>query len=158
MEAIEQALHQYGVLFFEEQALDDQRHIEFAQWFGDLDVHPSGRNLAQRPEIYVLQGYSQDIVWHADVTFSERPARASVLRAVTLPKVGGDTIWSSTRAAYHALSNDMQRLVDGLHAFHDSSPLTARDPGLEIAGTIHPVVIDHPWTGQRCLFVNEMFT
>jgi len=110
------------------------------------------------PEIYVLEGYSRDIEWHADVTFAERPARASVLRPVALPPVGGDTIWTSTCFAYDALSSSMQRFVDGLHARHDSSALNNRDKDLPIIETVHPVVIDHPWTGERSIFVNPMFT
>jgi len=158
MRALEDALHEHAVLFFRDQHLDDEQHLRFGRWFGELDVHHSGRNDAANPEIYVLQGYSHDIGWHTDITFEEQPARASVLRAITVPRVGGDTIWASTAAAYDDLSSAMQRFVDGLHAYHDSSSLNGRDPDLEIIGTVHPVVIDHPWTGRRCLFVNPMFT
>src|SRR5271169_492098 len=51
-------------------------------------THLSGRNAADHAEVYVLEGYSRDIGWHADVTFEERPARASVLRSVSVPRVG----------------------------------------------------------------------
>lgn len=158
MASIEQALHDYGVLFFPDQRLEDHQQIAFASWFGELDVHMAGRNDAERPEIYVLEGYSRDIEWHADVTFSDVPPRASVLRAVTVPSRGGDTLWSSTCASYEALSSSMQRLVDELHAAHDSSVLNLRDPHLPIARAVHPVVIDHPGTGRRSVFVNPMFT
>ena len=121
-------------------------------------MHHSGRNLAEHPEIRVIEGTGRDIDWHAAVTFEERPARASVLRAVTLPRVGGDTIWASTCAAYDELSSAMQHFVDGLHAFHDSSAHNRRDPDLEVISAVHPVVIDHPWTGRRSIFVNPDFT
>jgi len=158
MQAIEDTMHRHSVLFFLGQQLDDASHRRFGQWFGELDVHHSRRNAEGYPEIYVLEGYSRDIEWHADVTFSERPARASVLRPVALPSVGGDTIWTSTCFAYDALSSSMQRFVDGLHARHDSSALNNRDKDLPIIETVHPVVIDHPWTGERSIFVNPMFT
>jgi taurine dioxygenase len=158
MQAIEAALHEHGVLFFLDQHLDSMAQMRFGSWFGELDVHHSGRNDREHPEVYVLEGYSQDIMWHADVTFEERPARASVLRAITVPRVGGDTLWASMYASYDGLSSALQRLVDGLHAFHDSSILNNRDPHLDVISAVHPVVIDHPWTGQRSLFVNPMFT
>ena len=82
----------------------------------------------------------------------------SVLRAVSVPPVGGDTIWTSTCAAYEELSSATQRFVDELHAYHDSSTLNRRDPHLEITGAVHPVVIDHPHNGRRAIFVNPMFT
>lgn len=158
MREIESALHQHGVLFFLDQHLEDARQVAFGRWFGDLDVHHSGRNHPDHPEIYVLEGYSRDIEWHADTTFAERPCRASVLKAVTLPPIGGDTVWTSTCAAYDGLSTPVQRFIDGLHADHDSSRLNRRDPHLDVLRTTHPVVIDHPATRRRSIFVNSMFT
>lgn len=158
MRSIEDALHEHSVLFFTGQSLDDQSHWQFGKWFGELDVHHSRRNDANNPEIYVLENYGTEVEWHTDITFLEKPARASVLRPVTLPSVGGDTIWTSTCVAYDRLSPAMQRFVDGLHAYHDSSSLSIRDPHLEVIGAVHPVVIDHPATGRRSIFVNPMFT
>jgi alpha-ketoglutarate-dependent taurine dioxygenase len=158
MRAIEAALHQHAVLFFLDQHLEDERQVAFGRWYGDLDIHHSGRNHPDHPEIYVLEGYSRDIEWHADLTFAERPCRASVLKAVTLPPVGGDTLWTSTCAAYEGLSASMQCFIDGLHAYHDSSRLNNRDPHLDVVHAIHPVVIDHPVTRRRSIFVNSMFT
>lgn len=158
MEAIQDLLDEHSVIFFLDQDLDDMSHRRFGSWFGELDVHHSRRNVVGIPEIFVLEGYGQDIPWHADITFQERPARASVLRSVTMPSVGGDTLWTSTCAAYDELSSATQRFVDGLHAYHDSSTLNSRDPHLDIVSAVHPVVIDHPRTGRRSLFVNPMFT
>jgi len=158
MQAIERLLDEHAVLFFVDQHLDDFQHRRFGAWFGELDVHHSRRNLDGYPEIYVLENYGGEIEWHADITFLERPARASVLRSVVLPPVGGDTIWSSTCAAYDALSPQTRQFIDGLHALHDSSVLNGRDPDLEVVSAIHPVVIDHPRTGRRSIFVNPMFT
>jgi taurine dioxygenase len=158
MREIEHALHRHSVLFFPDQHLDDESHIRFGRWFGELDVHHSGRNLADHQEIHVLEGYGRDVDWHTDITYKELPARASVLRSVTVPDVGGDTIWASTAAAYEELSSAMQRFVDELSAYHDSCSTNSRDPHLEILGAVHPVVIDHPWSGRRCIFVNPMFT
>ena len=158
MRAIEAALHEHAVLFFLGQNLDDVSHWRFGQWFGELDIHHSGRNLNDRPEIYVLENYGQEIQWHADITFLEKPARASVLRPVVLPEVGGDTVWTSTCMAYDTLSAPLQQMVDGLTAYHDCAALLRRDPHLQLIGAVHPVVIDHPVTGRRSLFVNPMFT
>ena len=158
LKEIERLLHEHAVLFFVDQELDEEGHRDFGSWFGDLHVHFSGHGDPRFPEIYVLEGYTREILWHADVTFEERPPRASVLRPVELPVVGGDTLWASTAAAYDNLSSAMQRLVDGLHAHHDSTRQNNRDPQLDVRHAVHPVVIDHPWTGQRCVFVNPMWT
>jgi taurine dioxygenase len=57
--------------------------------------------------------------WHSDSSFLERPALGSVLRAVELPPLGGDTCWASMYAAYEALSPRVQALLDGCTAMHD---------------------------------------
>src|SRR5208283_4210174 len=57
--------------------------------------------------------------WHTDVTFIETPPFGAALTPKLLPPNGGDTLWSSTVAAYNALSEPIRRLVDGLTAEHD---------------------------------------
>jgi len=158
MRAIEAALHEHSVLFFLGQLLDDESQFRFGHWFGELDVHHSGRNTDARAEIYVLENYGQEIQWHADITYLDKPARASVLRPIVLPSVGGDTTWTSTCVAYETLSAPLRDMVDGLTAYHDCTALLRRDPHLELIGAVHPVVIDHPANGRRSLFVNPMFT
>src|SRR5690606_34517684 len=99
MREIERALHHHGVVFFRNQNLDVESQIEFGRWFGELHIHhASDRNLADHPEIHVIKDNKKEIAWHADVTFAERPPKASILRPVTLPAVGGDTLWASTCA------------------------------------------------------------
>jgi taurine dioxygenase len=156
--AIDRALQDHAVLFFVDQHLDSVSHKRFGRRFGELDVHMAGRNVADHPEVYELRGYSGDIVWHSDATFLDCPPRASVLRSVTLPRVGGDTLWSSTGAAFDGLSSAMQRMALELHALHDSSPLSRRDPDLPVVSARHPVVIAQPSSGRPSLFVNRMFT
>lgn len=105
-------------------------------------------------------------IWHADGTFAAEPAMLTALRAVRLPEVGGDTCWSSMYAAYEALSAPMRAMLDGLTAIHSVERL-ARSMGetgrryadhasaLYGAENAHPVVIVHPETGRRALYVNS---
>lgn len=171
---LDRAVANYGVLIFRDQSLTPEQHRAFGARFGDLHIHPYERNLGpEHPEVIVLDSElyrakgKSSVPWHADATFEERPPRGSILRAVQLPEVGGDTLWSSMYAAWDALSSPMQRLLDGLHAEHDSTKSfgqrvkegrAAADAKKEMSATTHPVVITHPVSGRRALFVNAVFT
>lgn len=169
-------LVQHQVLFFRDQPLTPQEQVRFAARFGTLHVHPIYPVLPELPEILVLDT-SKDFLpdndnWHTDVTFSETPPLAGILSAKQMPSSGGDTLWSSSSAAYEALSEPMRRMLDGLTAQHSvakSFPperwqndpafkeryerAVAKHPPVN-----HPVVRTHPVTGRKGLFVNGGFT
>jgi alpha-ketoglutarate-dependent taurine dioxygenase len=102
-------------------------------------------------------------LWHSDTTGVAQPPMATVLRAVTLPSVGGDTLWSSMYAAYDALSPAFRTFLGGLSATHTMMGVFDRkgeqvpfsDADVEV---IHPVVLVHPETGRKALYVNESWT
>ncbi len=168
---IQDAWMRHQVLFFPGQGLSREAHVAFGRRFGELHVHPVLRALEDQgfPEIVVLESDARRPVladsWHSDVTFQQRPPMGSILRAVTVPEHGGDTLWSSMYAAYEALSDSMQRLLSGLRAIHDGSAFqrTARKrehlEDLEKDVTaVHPVVRTHPVSGRKGIFVNSAFT
>jgi len=163
---------EHQVLFFRDQDLSPEQHKAFGRRLGPLQTHPflASRGAEGHPEIVVLESDETRPYlaagWHTDVTFVERPPMASVLRAVEVPAWGGDTMWASTRAAYQALSDTMQRLLSGLAALHDTSktfsrrayPAERHPEGDEAPRAVHPVVRTHPETGRPALFVNPAFT
>jgi len=175
-QAIERALLEHQVLFFRAQPIEPKQQAAFAARFGDLHIHPIYPNIPEQPEVLVLDTAVTDVrdnaIWHTDVTFLETPALGAVLAAKQLPAHGGDTLWASSSAAYEALSEPLQRLLDGLSASHDftrSFPLERfgnTPEALEHYHEVqrrhppvsHPVVRTHPVTGRKGLFVNEGFT
>ena len=113
--------------------------------------------------------YGHTNFWHTDVTFMSRPPTGSLLYAVELPGVGGDTMWITTRAAYETLAPALRDLCDGLTAIHfdpNYAQVIADGGGQQWEGKFvdrlwpveHPVVRVHPETGRRNLFVNPQFT
>jgi len=127
------------------------------------------------PEINVLdqdspRGEGAD-EWHADNTYTDRPPMGSLLRIIQLPASGGgDTAFASMHAAYDALSPTIQRLCDELVAVHDVSRSLARaiarghssaslaDIQKQLPPVEHPVVVVHPESRRRSLFVNANST
>jgi alpha-ketoglutarate-dependent taurine dioxygenase len=174
---IRSALTAHKVLFFTGQQLDPDTQVQLGARLGDLTAgHPVATALDDaHPEIYPLDstdGGTSD-VWHTDVTFVRRPPMASILRAVRVPAVGGDTSWADLELAYNSLSAPLRQLADQLTAIHDGNQewgyyLAQRRAGqgndwdgnqIKVLEPVeHPVVRVHPETGHRSLFVNPGFT
>jgi taurine dioxygenase len=154
--AINELLLEHLVLFFPEQHLTPDEHRTFAIRFGEPEIHPFIPKLDDdHQEIVVLdsdKGAKAD-VWHTDVTFSPSPPKCSVLKMVTSPPFGGDTMWTNQHLVYESLSSPLRDLVDGLTAVHTGWPFGHPELASE-----HPAVREHPENGQRCLFVNRQFT
>ena len=176
VERLGELLVAHQVLFFRDQPLTPQAQARFAARFGTLHVHPIYPVLPELPEIMLIDthpGFLPDNDnWHTDVTFSPTPPLAGILAAKRLPATGGDTLWSSSSAAYESLSEPMRGFLDGLTAQHSvakSFPAErwANDPAAKeryeraVAKhppVNHPVIRTHPVSGRKGLFVNEGFT
>jgi taurine dioxygenase len=154
--AIRQLLLDHLVLFFPDQHLAIDEHVEFGRRFGRLEAHPNLKNpFTAHTELFELAATHGGVAdeWHTDLTFRPDPAILSVLQMKKCPPVGGDTMWASLYAAYDELSAPIQSLCDGLTALHDALPHNHPEQM-----TIHPVVRVHPETGRKALYVNEHFT
>ena len=95
---IEQAFLDYKVLFFRDQALETSEHVAFARRFGELEEHPF-LPPSHSDEALVRFEKSDEVVgvenqWHTDVSWRERPALGSMLRAIEVPRYGGDTLFA----------------------------------------------------------------
>ncbi len=169
IDALAGALHEHLVLFFRKQPISVEQQIAFTGRFGELVVHPFGPKHPEYPEIIVLdqvlpKGEGAD-AWHTDTSFIPEPPLGSVLRAVQLPPLGGDTCFASMIAAYEALSPAIRELFDELRAVHDITGNVVRasrygDSSLSLEEALeqwppvsHPVVRTHPVTGRKGLYV-----
>jgi taurine dioxygenase len=168
------AFVEHQVLFFRDQEITRDQHKEFARRFGTLQIHPYLQPLKDEghPEFVVLSSDEKHPyvaeAWHSDVTFLDEPPLGSVLRCVSAPEFGGDTMWASMYAAYEGLSDKMQSLLSDLVAIHDTVRTFSRTGyktehiGGKQANVVlsaeHPVIRTHPESGRKGLFVNSTFT
>jgi taurine dioxygenase len=171
IEEIRQALVQYKVIFFRQQSLDAAGQIAFARRFGDITAaHPTLPPLSQHHEVLDLD-YGRTATraneWHTDVTFVDRPPLGSILRAVEIPPVGGDTVWANTVTAYQDLPAHLRSLADQLWAVHSNvydytETAVTQSEAMQayrevftstVYETLHPVVHVHPESGERGLFI-----
>jgi taurine dioxygenase len=172
--ALRRLLNEHEVLFLRDQSIEPSNQKALAEIFGPLQTHPAYRTVDDLPEVMILESTPENPskieVWHSDMTFRQHPPSVTVLRGITIPEVGGDTLFASMTAAYDGLSQGMQRYLDGLIAVHDFShgfkeslsESGGRDRLADAVATNppvrHPVVQVHPETGKKVLFVNALFT
>lgn len=167
--AVREALLAHKVVFFRDQHITREQHLAFAQRFGELEIHPATPKDQQNPEILRIEhgpgNRGQENFWHSDVTWRAEPSLGSILRAVEVPEVGGDTLFANMNAAFERLSAPMRDWITGLTAVHDIARVFARRLGKrpeelheKYPPMEHPVVRTHPETGEPGLYVNTAFT
>jgi len=166
-------LQKNHVLIFRDVDVSPQMHVDLAQSFGPTEPpHPVYPSISVNGcPITVLENDADrppdTAEWHQDCTWSPNPPFLSVLHAVSLPDVGGDTLWASAYAVFESLSPHMQNHLEGLSAVHDCGSFRnsfASDDTImtqriaEVGSAVHPMVQQHPSSGQKYLAVNESFT
>lgn len=169
---IKAASAEYGVLVFRNQEITTEDHKRFGLRFGTLHQHA---NAAKRlpggdPEVLSWRTgkdsrFTAGEVWHNDVSCDTTPITQSILRITKLPEGGGgDTIFVNTHLAYEALSAPLKQFIQQFTAEHSGQEGWTNgygeepDPGQKFATSQHPVVLTHPVTGRKHLFVSRAFT
>jgi taurine dioxygenase len=176
VDELRNALGDYGVLFFTDQELTPEKHIQFAESFGQINInrffqpvdgHPQIAEVRKEPDQQANIGGE----WHTDHSYDTEPALGSILLARETPPRGGDTLFANMYAAYDALSDGMKRTLESMKAVHSSrhqfgaqadfsNSRNGRIGNAEAAtqDAVHPVVIKHPISGKKSLYVNGAFT
>ncbi|TXS70827.1 taurine dioxygenase [Streptomyces sp. me109] len=166
---VKEAFLAHHVLVFRDQHPTPEDHKRFAALFGPL--HPDSLPV-EGSDPYILEisadKNSRDVAgngWHADGTADPEPSLGSMLHITRIPETGsgGDTLFANMHLAYDMLSPAMKSLLDGLTAVHDGArPWLTQGltPPAEydVPRSEHPVVVRHPDTGRKLLFVNAPYT
>ena len=177
--AILRAAHrEHEVLFFRDQQLSPEQHIAFARRWAPIDINRFFKAAPGYPEIAEVRKEADQRTnigggWHTDHSYDPEPAMGSLLYARELPEIGGDTLFASMSRAFEALSPGLQRTLEGLRAVHSAQQAfsakghyaNSSDAGDRIGNpdgvrsdVVHPVVIRHPGSGRKVLYVNPAFT
>jgi taurine dioxygenase len=185
---IEAALVDHQVVVFRDQQLSGENHKAFGRMFGTLHAHPTYAAydraeaagdealmaklkafIGDDPEIVPIKADEMTTViagedWHSDVTCDEEPPMGSMLYMLEPPgDGGGDTLFLNSHLAYETLSPSMQQYLEGLTAIHtgrkayEGSLKLPMPPG-GWPEAEHPIVVRHPISGRKLLYVNLGFT
>lgn len=166
---IRAALLKHKVLFFHGQDLNADEFLSYAEMFGPTTLHHPVTDVTKvsgeasekaRKNVWERDNSYRSDHWHTDVTFIDRPVSVSLLRCVTTPEFGGDTLFANTVSAYERMPAPLRAFADSLRALHSLSP-GMRDRGWWGKGghfdylTEHPVVRVNSETGERSLMMGS---
>ncbi len=165
---------EHQVLSFPDQRLTDDDLERFTLAFGPFGDDPFIAPLPGRKHIIAVKRAADETSpifaesWHSDWSFQERPPQGTCLYGITIPPVGGDTLFVSQYAALEAMPDDLRRRIEGRKAIHSAknaySPkgmYGAGDKGRSMdirpseeaeATHTHPFIRVHPETGRESLF------
>jgi alpha-ketoglutarate-dependent taurine dioxygenase len=187
---VEQALFHHKMLYFRNQALSHGDQAAFSARFGGFAEDAYTTGVPGFPEVQPVikeaderTGHIFGSGWHTDSPFLTAPPAISLLRSVTIPPFGGDTIWANSALAYRALSETMQAVLGHLRVEMSISPVLAsaqahgtpsesptgqlaatRDGRAlsaalraKIEGADHPLVRTHPKSGEKALYCDGSY-
>ncbi len=171
---------EHHVLLLRGQELTDDDFERFSAMLGELDPPPNqgaGRkSVPGHPNLYVVSNRKSaegeplgalgdgEAQWHTDMSYLERPPFASMLWAIELPHEGGDTWFASMPAALRSMPDHLVRRIEQLSIKHDGTydsggnvrkGMVANDDPTQSVGTLHPMVIRQPQTGERTLYLGR---
>jgi taurine dioxygenase len=174
---IRQALLDHCVIFFRDQEFDAEQQKALARRFGKIFIHPNYNGVVPDPEILTLRREPGDkhIVgeeWHTDTTMTPEPPMGAILYALEVPPYSGDTLFANQYLAYEGLSDGLKQTLSGLKALHSDRKVAGPRAGMnkhrstkvredaDWRETIsaHPVVVTHPESGRKLLYVNHSYT
>jgi taurine dioxygenase len=177
---IKNAWYRHDVLVFRGQKLSDDHLLGFSRHFGTLDPPPNQgagkKSPPGYPDIYVVSNVVDEqgepigalgdgeAAWHTDMSYIAWPPDASMLYSLEIPPSGGDTSFCSMRAALKKLPQRLLERIRQLDVKHDGTydsggylrkGLQSTDDPRKSPGTPHPIVIEHPESGERALYLGR---
>jgi taurine dioxygenase len=169
---INSLLLEHKVIFFRNQKITTEEHKALAKKFGPLEKHAYVKGRENHPEIVrIIKDPNEKNQWgenwHSDVSYNVKPTKAVILKSIKIPPVGGDTVFSNMELAWETLDENIKEKIKDKKAIHSSlgASFFVKDyKAMEGNGNIdeysntHPVVITHPETGKKILFVNWTYT
>ena len=178
--AIKSAWYRHDVLIFRNQQLTDDDLLSFSRHFGALDSPPNqgaGRKSpVGYPEVYVVSNVLDEkgepigalgdgeAAWHTDMSYVPEPPDASMLYSLEIPQQGGDTWFCSMKAALAAMPRQLVERIKNMDIKHDGTydsggyvrkGMEPSDNPRTSVGTPHPIVIAHPVSGDKCLYLGR---
>lgn len=172
--SIRAAWLEYHILSFPNQAMSDDDLERFTQYFGDFGVDPFFKPIAGRTNIAAIRRDANEKSplfaenWHSDWSFQANPPAGTCLLGLTIPPIGGNTLFANQHAAYDAMPADMREYWQDKIAIHSAqlayAPTGAygdNDAGRSMdivpdesafETQEHPIIRAHPETGRLGLF------
>lgn len=170
------AWHQYVLLLFRNQEMDNENLKNSAAWLGetsqismpaerrgddDVEIQKVSNILDQTGKPIGALG-DGEMWFHHDNSFTETPDKATWLYAVELPSSGGNTLFGNCYESYKALPEDLKRQIEGRKVLqvydYTVREKPARDGLEDVPHCWQPAVVQHPVTGRKALYLDRLMT
>lgn len=173
-DAVMDVWNQSRVIVFRDQKLEPEDQLRFGRRVGDLSVIHTAEFAGEDPSIMYISNVKEDgeyvhalpvgeMMFHIDQCYTPKPAKATILYAMEIPKEGGNTLFADMIAAYDALDEQTKAEIEGLKAlnvydYDAGATHTAAEVSEDAPRYAHPIARTHPVTGQKSLFINRLMT
>jgi taurine dioxygenase len=177
------AVHHHALVRFKGQNMTVHQYVEFGDKLGTIMPYPDERyRHPEHPGVFVssnVKGRTMGMArsgyfWHTDLSFKPKPQPLTVLYPQVLPQAKRETLFINMANVYDALPAALRSIVDGRTAKHDPAMRykvgqADVDANLDVGEILergrrmfpaptHPLVITHPATRRRILYMNAGFT
>ena len=164
----------HHVLAFPGQSLSDDDLERFTQYFGPFGDDPYIAPIPGREHIIAVKRNADETgpifaeTWHTDWSFQKTPPAGTCLYGITIPAVGGDTLFTNQHKALAEMPADLRRQLEGRMAIHsarngygkaglygekdEGRSMDIRSSDEAMATELHPIIRKHPETGEEGLF------
>ena len=181
LDEVRQAFEHFLVIVFRDQQLTPEQHKAFSRYFGELTELPQAPTYDGHTDMQEVRREAHEdknVVpsfehFHTDSPFLPRPPLCVVMRALAVPRYGGDTAFSNAYLVYEDLSEGLRKLLDGLQVVYSGKDIWSKnaklDPDKRLRlreshslteaelENIHPAVRRHPVTGRKALYATTAY-
>jgi taurine dioxygenase len=164
-----------SVVLLRNQSLSEDDQVRFAERFGPLATMANPELVTtSNPAIMLISNIQKDgklignlpdgeLQFHTDQSYVEKPATGSMLYALEIPSVGGNTMFASSFKAYDELPTRLKILLDGKLAMHGYDPAHSKYTrpatfGPNVKQFAQPIFRTHPPTGRKTLYISRLHT
>jgi len=176
VQSIRTAWLEHHVLSFPEQLMSDDDLERFTNYFGPFGDDPFILPIAGREHVIAIQRNADETsslfaeAWHTDWSFQTNPPSGTCLYGITIPPVGGDTLFANQHKALADMPAQLRAKIEGKLAIHSAAGAyspegaygeTDQDSGRSMLIKAddeakethkHPLIKAHPESGQECLY------
>ena len=155
IDSLKNALAHHGFVVFRQQSANDADFVRFLDRLGQLTFTIGETPVAHQPDLNVVSNVGRTTpprsVFHTDTSYIAQPPAFTALRAVTIPRAGGETLFSDQYRAYDTLPSSVKQQLADAQVLHVVSGLTLKEGETQ---SWHPLFKRHPLSGRLALFLS----